>query len=152
MKNTELKVNSLDEITPELFRDAILLAYSIGTTSIAPLGSSGDTIILFEQKPTEERRNGSRCSQISIRKYCGDAELLITDYKGNFLFYGRYHINCGFNFVIGQYWQIFNNVKEAILTTIEDREDVTKTIAENATKTVAFDWIKAGLFDSLLKM
>lgn len=105
MDNTELRKIAIDEITKHHFEQAIYLAYRDGITGQAPLGFSGDTIILFGE---------DRKSQVSIRNYCNDAELLICDARGNFLFLGRYDINLGIDFVVDQYWEIFNKVKSSI--------------------------------------
>lgn len=100
--------NKLSEISKNTFKEAIFLSYKNGCTSSAPLGWSGDNIVLFG---TEE--NGRR-SLVSIRNYCGDAELLITDVKGNFLFYGRFDVNLGLEFLADQYYRIFRKVKKEI--------------------------------------
>lgn len=66
MNNNSLKVDFLNQITKELFKKAILLTLEIGTTRKAPLGSSGDTIILYDKIAEWDV---SRASQISVRKY-----------------------------------------------------------------------------------
>lgn len=149
--NHEIRVSYLDKVTPDLFREAILLAYSGGITSIAPLGQSGDTIILFDFPNKQERygRPVGRPSQISVRNYCGDAELLITDAGGDFLFYGRFHINLGFDFVVDEYYRIFEQVKDRILDSIDKRNDITEVISENAQKTEGFGMLAA--YDAIKK-
>lgn len=110
MENKEIEKEDISEITKETFKEAIYLAYRDGITSKAPLGFSGDTIIIHGDK----NETTSRVSQVSVRNYCGDAELLITDQVGNFLFYGRFRIDLGVEYVVEQYWNIFNLVKDSI--------------------------------------
>lgn len=148
----EIRVSYLDAVTPDLFREAILLAYSGGITSIAPLGRSGDTIILYDAPKGKKYPDGNivtRPSQISVRNYCGDAELLITDEMGNFLFYGRYHINLGFDFVVDEYYRIFEKVKDRILGDLKERNNITSVISENAQKTEGFGMLSA--YDAIKK-
>ena len=111
--NKILIKNSLDKITRPLFKKAIFECYRKGITSTAPLGWSGDNILLYGNE------EGHRVSVISIRNYCGSAELLITDKKGHFLFYGRYDVNLGLEFIAEQYYQIFRLVKHKIEAEIE---------------------------------
>lgn len=114
MYNKELLKEKLENITKQTFKDAIYLCYKDGITSIAPLGFSGDTIMLYGCEC-----NG-RSSVVSIRNYCGNAELLITDKKGSFLFYGRYDISIGIEFVLEQYWKIFLMMYDMIETNLEN--------------------------------
>lgn len=95
--NKTLLKKDIDEITIQTFRDAVFLCYKVGITSIAPLGCSGDTILLHG-----DEENG-RESVVSIRNYSGDAELLITDKQGKFLFYGIFSIDLNIDFVVNQY-------------------------------------------------
>lgn len=112
--NNSLIKQTLSEVTEQDFKNAIYLCYKDGITSIAPLGFSGDTIVLFGTE-----KNG-RESLVSVRNYSGNAELLITDRKGSFLFYGRYDINLGVEFIAAQYWNIFLMVYDFIESEIEN--------------------------------
>lgn len=136
--NYDIKKKKLSEITRATFKEAIELAYKEGITSVAPLGCSGDTIIIHQG---EGNNTTSRQSQVSIRNYGGDAELLITDMDGNFLFYGRFRIDHGKTFVINQYWRIFNLVKDKIETIVKREKKL--VIADHATKTIGFEILKA---------
>lgn len=107
MNNNSLKVEYLNKITKELLKKAILLTLEIGTTRRAPLGSSGDTIILYDKI---SEWDVSRCSQISVRKYNGDVELLITNKKGAFLFHGSYQLHLGIDFITSEYYRIFKKI------------------------------------------
>lgn len=135
--NKSIMVNSLNKVTKKLFKEAIYLAYKGGITSVAPLGFSGDTILLYA-------KNGeSRKSQISIRNYGNDAELLITDNDGSFIFYGRFHISNGIGFVLDQYWNIFKSVRDKIETKIKERPDFANLeITNKAIPTIGFDMLR----------
>lgn len=113
----DLRKTDIKEIDIDLFKSAIYLCYRGGVTSIAPLGFSGDDIVLYGSSV-----EGKGISLITIRNYGGDAELLITDTNGRFLFYGRYAIDMGLDFVAQQYFEIFNNCKEKMLDKL-DRVD-----------------------------
>jgi hypothetical protein len=119
MNNNEMQLQSLDDITQATFEQAVYLAFYRGTTHEALLGSSGDTIILYAAAAT----GVTRCSQVSVRKYNSDAELLITDTEGQFLFYGRFSIALGARFVVEQYWQIFQLLRPKIDTSVPMRND-----------------------------
>jgi len=106
--NYEMRKKQLGRLQINDFQNAILAAYKSGVTSKAPLGWSSDTIVLHGQAEP------SRISLVSIRNYCGDAELLITDKKGNFLFYGRLDINLGVRRISLNYYDIFNSVYKHI--------------------------------------
>jgi hypothetical protein len=87
---------------------------------------------------------GGRVSLISIRNYCNGAELLITDTKGNFLFYGRYDISLGIDFIADQYWAIFNQVKpwiESVLENISEFKNI--HLSDEVTPTEGFKILKA---------
>lgn len=143
MNNESLRKDDLQQITKKLFKEALFLCYKNGVTSIAPLGFSGDTVILHGSKNAIT----SRVSQVSIRNYCNDAELLITDAKGNFLFYGRFDINLGVEFVINQYWAIFKKVKgqiNSILPNVSTFKEV--KLHKNCSHSIGFDMLKAYQF------
>jgi len=110
-KNT-MEKKKLELITKDDFYQAFREAYNGGLKNHAPLGSSGDTIILHDLKDDPDYEgNASRPAQVSLRRYNGDVELLITDIKGNFLFYGRYRISIDPMFIAEKYWEIFLDVK-----------------------------------------
>lgn len=135
--NTELLQSELSGVTKDLFKQGIFLAYKGGITSVAPLGRSGDTILLHGSD------SGGRKSQVSLRNYGGDIELLITDVSGRFLFYGRYHISMGIDFVLDQYWSIFELTKPQILSEIPDRPSFANIkIADDASYTIGFDMLR----------
>lgn len=136
MYNVELLQSSVSKITKELIQQAVFLAYRDGITSKAPLGSAGDSVLLLGSA-------SPRSSYISIRNYCGDAELLITDTEGHFLFYGRFRIDLGLDFVVDQYWSIFKKVKSKITTNVE-RVSIFKdvTLNKNVEYTEGFEILK----------
>ncbi len=140
MDNYSIKKENLYEITKETFKEAIFLAYKGGITSLAPLGFSGDTIIVHGTK----NEKTSRVSQVSIRNYCGDAELLISDKVGSFLFYGRFRVDLGLDFVVEQYWQIFKKVKRDILKEVKRTSEFKDIeIPADVKTTVGFDMLFA---------
>lgn len=114
MQNIDLKVNNLNEVTKDLFEKGIKLAMGMGVTQVAPLGFSGDDVILFGTSGVEVEGEGwERRSLIQIRNYCSTPELLITDKEGRFLFYGRFDVN-DYDFILDQFWNIFVLLKEKI--------------------------------------
>jgi len=119
--NEKIKKDSLSKITLNLIKRAIYLSYDCGTTSSAPLGFSGDTILLHGL----DRPN--RVSQVSIRMHSGSSELLITDKIGAFLFYGKFDNIMGLDFIASQYLRIFKSVKHKILLD-NGKADLFKTV------------------------
>lgn len=136
--NRSIMKNTLDEINIDSFKEAIFLCYKDGITSVAPLGISGDTILLHAT-------NGeSRRSEVSIRNYCGDAELLITDAKGNFIFYGRFHCSVGVESLAFEYFRIFTKVKDRIIGELPNRPNFSNcNISESATISQGFEMLQA---------
>jgi hypothetical protein len=131
-----MKKESLNEITLQTIKEGIFEAYKPGITSIAPLGQSGPTIILYEEKKIGE---SGRVSQVSLRNYCGDVELLITNKNGGFLFYGRYDCRMGLEFIAQEYFRIFENCKALIKMESKSRPNFSNVeISENASKTIGF--------------
>lgn len=136
--NRSIIKKSLTEITLETFKEAIYACYRDGITSFAPLGFSGDTVLLYAENGTP------RVSQVSIRNYCNDAELLITDINGGFIFYGRYSITLGVEFIAFEYFRIFTKVIAAISEALPPKPDFSKCeIPENCERTIGFDMLKA---------
>lgn len=136
--NKELHKKNISEITEELFKEAIFLCYKGGITSRAPLGFSGDDILLLG------KAEGGRKGLVSIRNYCGDAEMLITDMDGKFLFYGRYDIDLGVDFVVSQYWQMFNLIKDKINTVVEQKSKFKNlSEAEHCTYSEGFNLLRS---------
>ncbi|WP_130736901.1 hypothetical protein [Flavobacterium sp. J27] len=129
MYNTTLKVENLNQITPALIKKAILLTKGIGITSKALLGSSGDTIILFSRQ--SYAFDISRPSQISVRLYNKDVELLITNRDGDFLFYGRYSYQLGIDFIASEYFRIFKKIGKRNILQNEVYKKNIKEIATN---------------------
>lgn len=107
MTNKTLQVDLLNKITLQIMKKAIELTLHIGTTHKALLGSSGDTIILYQGF---SEGDVSRPSQVSVRKYNDDVELLITNGSGEFLFYGKYAVDLGVDFITREYLRIFKKI------------------------------------------
>lgn len=141
MKNYELLKQDLLCITQSTFEQAFFLAYRDGITSIASLGFSGDDIILYEGGQNEKV---SRVSRVSVRNYGNDVELLITDRVGNFLFYGRYAIDLGVEFVARTYWHTFETLRPYIDTELPKSRSFTfADVNPNATYSEGFAILKA---------
>lgn len=135
--NKELIKENLSDISKDSFKEAIFLCYKDGITARAPLGFSGDSIMLFGNETPD------RVSVVSIRNYSGDAELLITDKKGRFLFYGRFDVDMGLDFVADMYWKIFNKLKSKIETVMPSDSKFKVKDAENVSYSVGFDMLKS---------
>ena len=114
-KNQTLLVGSLDQVTEELILKAIKLALQIGITHTAPLGASGDDIILHGLSDYGTLSSKGRVSLIQVRKYNSDVELLVTDKNGGFLFYGKYDADLGVEFVAYEYNRIIKMLGNRIL-------------------------------------
>jgi len=106
--NTEIIKNSLEDITRDDFRDALGLAFRDGITSHAPLGYSGDDVVLHGTA------KGGRSRLITVRNHSGMAELLITNAVGNFLYLGKFDIDFGDEFISNQFWLTYRLVKDKI--------------------------------------
>lgn len=140
MDNHALQVKTLKEITLQSFIDAISISLGAGVSSVAPLGFSGDTFILHEAERKEGR---SRSEQVSIRMYSGSPELLITDKKGRFLFYGRYDGGMGIDFLAKQYYSIFRKVKKYIKSNAPELAKANLDGAQHCVPTEGFAMLKA---------
>jgi hypothetical protein len=116
-------MNELDKITKKNFRAGIIHCIKGGLTSHAMLGSSGETYIMNGSKSSDV----SRISQVSLRLYNKDVELLLTDTKGDFLFCGRYHLSHGIDFLTNEYYRIFKANLEWIKTVAPNRNSVDLT-------------------------
>lgn len=133
--NTSMVVADLKDIKRKHFKEAIFLAYKGGITSVAPLGFCGDTIMIH---------GNDRKQQVSIRNYGNDAELLITNNKGHFLFYGRYHVNLGVEKISTLYFNIFKTVRQLMDTDELKRPDFANlSIPSGCSKTIGFDMMNA---------
>lgn len=121
------KNTPIDELTEDDFKVAIHVAYSGGITNIAPLGYSGDTLVLSVNGNIE---GTSRPSKVSFRNFNGSVEALITSKDGAFLYHGRYDYRLGLEFSASEYWKAFNNVKHLIDKTMGNSEKL--EVDENA--------------------
>lgn len=128
-------MKTIKQLRKKDFKDAIDIALNGGHTSVAPLGMSGDTILLHNLG--EKKSNGcyERVQQVSIRLYCGDPELLITNNKGSFLFYGRYDIRMGRDFILKEYYRIFKLLRKQIPLEHKEKD---LTINEDAKQSIGF--------------
>lgn len=104
-KNETLKKTNKFDISISDFEKAISLALRIGITSNAPLGCSGDDIIIYNESGTV-----SRCNQISVRQHNNMMELLITSKEGSFLFYGKYSNSFNITYIACKFYEIYNDI------------------------------------------
>jgi hypothetical protein len=80
--NNQFLQKKLKNVTHTLMLQAIQYAQDEGVSIHAPLGSSGDTFMLYGEP---------RSREVSLRLYNGNVELLVTNDIGEFLFYGRFN-------------------------------------------------------------
>lgn len=142
--NETLKVNSLDEVTLDLFKNAIAQCMTAGVDSVAPLGFSGQETLLFGRHvPKDEQtdKKWSRESLIKFRNYNSNTELLITDFNGNFLFYGKMDDRTGLKGVADFYYNIFLRVKDFILLELPERARVEDF--SNSKDTIGWEMLSA---------
>lgn len=100
--NTKFLRQSLDEISIEFIKEVIEFSYSAGHKHHAPLGCSGDDLLLYGQ---------SRRKEISLRLHSGYVKLLVTDNCGSFLFYGGFDTSLlPVSFIANQYYEIIQHV------------------------------------------
>jgi len=147
-KNKELYKQSLDEINLETFKEAIFLAYRDGITTTAPLGFSGDDVVLYGTHQSDPWRT----SVITIRNHSHDAKLLITDTKGNFLFYGGFDINLGVEFIAQKYLEIFEELKPHIETEIKELSQFKLKFSKDMKLSEGFKMLKVFQKNEAIKM
>jgi len=91
-----------NQVTALELKKAIEKTVGNGYVNKAPLGSSGQTVLVYGEK---ERR-----SSISVRLHSSGVELLICNSSGNFLFYGKYHEKLGVEFISKRFEDIIHGV------------------------------------------
>lgn len=91
-----------NQVTTLELKSAIEKTVGTGFTSKAPLGSSGQTVLLYGAK--------GRRSSISIRLHSSGVELLITNSCGDFLFYGKYHEKLGSDFISKRFKEVIDGI------------------------------------------
>lgn len=105
MNTTHLQ-NNIEDITVDVLKSAIEEAYAAGHNTFAPLGRGGDSYLLH---------GTSRRMEVSVRLHSGDVKLLITNFRGSFLFYGFYNTECfSVSFIAEEYYKILQQVKYLI--------------------------------------
>ena len=65
----------------------------------------------------------SRSCQLSFRKYGNEFELLITDYKGNFLTYSKLNFCFDDEFIGTNFYNLFLQLKPYMNKVIEERDE-----------------------------
>ena len=131
----DVELKELDNITLNDFINYVKKVRNDEITIVAPLGFSGDDFIIFENKNKPLRkefisdeeyekskdrkylsqdyydRPVSRSCELSFRKYDDECELLITDYKGNFLTYSKLNFCFDDEFIGTNFYNLFLQLK-----------------------------------------
>lgn len=92
--DSELVVESLDEVTRELVMRGIERAMGYGNTSHNPFFPSGDDVYIYGTEADAPNLLGggthrTMWASISFRNYCGTCELLVKDSKHAHLIYNK---------------------------------------------------------------
>lgn len=95
----------------EHFKSAISAVIDIGLINYAPMGASGNHIVLSRG----ECGSGERVSQVSIRLHNSQVDLLVTNACGDFLYYGKWHKRLGVDFISKQHYEVWCILKEKLL-------------------------------------
>ena len=143
--NVDLK--ELENISLNDFINYVKKVRNDEITSVAPLGFSGEDYIVFENKNKPLRKDFisdeeyekskdnkyfgqdyydkpiSRSCQLSFRKYGDECELLITDYKGNFLTYSKLNFCFDDEFIGANFYNLFLQLKPYMNKVIEERDE-----------------------------
>jgi hypothetical protein len=101
-------VQSLELVSLDTFKEAVFQAVTNKINSVAPLGYSSPTILLYGNEGNERR------SGISVRNHSGTISLLICDNSGSFIFHGGYDKRLPIDFISLEYWRVFKKVKKYI--------------------------------------
>ena len=122
MDRLDFHVDSLSELTPDLFSAASVACMCAGFSEISIAGfATGDDFILYGRHISgEESEDGRfhRESIVQLRNYCGSLEMLVTDKAGLFLTYTK--IDGGDpNEVIGRMYRLFEECKPYIDEKVE---------------------------------
>lgn len=107
-----MQVENIQDITLEVLKQAVAKATNEGFKNHAPLGASGDRIILYHEK---ENNTHSRPSQISVRLHSSGVELLVTNRNGDFLFYGKFHPDLGGNYIAKRFKETLDHIGEGLI-------------------------------------
>jgi hypothetical protein len=126
-------MKKLEEITLEDFQQFVKQSAEGKHTSVAPLGMAGDNLYLHKIE--------NRVQEVSIRLYCGIPELLITNNSKGFLFYGRFDVRLGLDFLALQYFNIFELLKSQI--PLDSSEPIKLNVIDSPHHTVGFAMLDA---------
>lgn len=155
-------MKELNKITEQDFINYVKKIRNDEITNVAPLGFSGDDFIVYETKNkplkkefiSEEEYNDlpdgdrygckgyydkpvSRSSELSFRKYCDECELLITDYKGNFLTYSKLSFAFSDEYIGKTFYKLFIDLKPYMTKVVDDIEQ--KIDWKNVNYSAGFD-------------
>ena len=114
------------ELTPQDFKEAAQTVIDGGFTSHAPLGASGDRVVL-----SGTNQHGSRQSIVSVRLHSGGVELLLTTTHGDFVFYGKYHASLGSDFIGQKHYECWKEMRQYV-----ESDNVTKHRSKSKLKKI----------------
>lgn len=130
-------VNSIKEITLETFKEAVYKAVTAHITSIAPLGYSSPTYLLYGNNG-DERRSG-----VSVRNHSGVVSMLICDPNGHFIYHGGLNKRLPIDLIAKSLFIDFKKVRKFIETSLPKNDDL-DCVAKHPHYTSGFD-ILAGV-------
>jgi hypothetical protein len=126
-------VNSIKEITLDTFKEAVYKAVTAHITSIAPLGYSSPTYLLYGNEGNERR-----CG-VSVRNHSGVVSMLITDPKGSFIFHGGLNKSLPIDLIAKSLYADFKKVKKFINRDLPKNADLLNKVAEHPHYSSGFD-------------
>lgn len=137
MEKFNMLVNSLDEITLETFKEAVYKAVTSQITSIAPLGYSSPTFLIYGNEGNERR-----CG-VSIRNHSGVVGMLITDPKGSFIYHGGINKALPIDLIAKRLYTNFRQVKKYIKKDLPKNNDLLNNCVDHPHYTSGFDILSA---------
>lgn len=161
----DVDLKELDNITLSDFINYVKKVRNDEIKNFAPLGFSGEDYIVFENKnkplkkefisdeeyeKSKDRkyfgqdyydRPVSRSCQLSFRKYGDECELLITDYKGNFLTYSKLNFCFDDEFIGTNFYNLFLQLKPYMNKVVEKIDEPINFNKVNFS--IGFDMINA---------
>ena len=126
-------VNSIKEITLETFKEAVYKAVTAHITSVAPLGYSSPTYLLYGNDG-DERKCG-----VSVRNHSGVVSMLICDTQGHFIFHGGLNKALPINLIAKSLYADFKKVRKFIELPLPKNTDLINCVAKHPFYTSGFD-------------
>ena len=126
-------VNSIKEITLDTFKEAVYKAVTAHITSIAPLGFSSPTYLLFGIDG-DERRCG-----VSVRNHSGVVSMLITDPDGRFIYHGGLNKGLPIDLIAKSLFTDFKKVRKFIDKPMPKNTYLLNLVSDHPHYTSGFD-------------